>query len=82
MGNMRDYSEEPGSFGKGFFFGMLSGGIMGAAIALLMAPKSGKELRSDLADMTNQYADKTGDAINNASEKARQHHFFHRQQQG
>lgn len=33
---------------KGFIFGLLAGSAIGAMLALLYAPKSGKELRADL----------------------------------
>ncbi len=33
---------------KGFIYGMIAGGIIGAAIALLYAPKTGKEVRESL----------------------------------
>ncbi len=33
---------------KSFFYGFLAGGIIGAAIALLYAPKTGKETRESL----------------------------------
>ena len=72
MASMRDYQDESGSYSKGMLFGLLTGGALGAALALLFAPKSGSELRAELAEKTNTYVDKTGDAINNASEKARQ----------
>jgi gas vesicle protein len=35
---------------KGFVFGALIGGTIGAITALLLAPKSGVELRKDIAD--------------------------------
>ena len=33
---------------KGFLIGFLAGGAVGAVVALLTAPKSGKELRADI----------------------------------
>lgn len=35
---------------RGFIFGALIGGAVGAITALLLAPKSGEELRKDLAE--------------------------------
>jgi len=35
---------------RGFIFGALIGGAVGAVTALLLAPKSGEELRKDLAE--------------------------------
>jgi gas vesicle protein len=41
-------------------------------MALLFAPKSGRELRSDISDMTTDYIDKAGDMLNSATERAQQ----------
>lgn len=41
---------------------LLVGGGIGAVIALLFAPKSGTELRSDLADVSRKGLDKTREA--------------------
>jgi gas vesicle protein len=38
------------SYTKGLAVGMILGGAIGAAIALLLAPKSGAELRRDIAE--------------------------------
>ncbi len=35
---------------KDFLIGTLVGGIVGATTALFLAPKSGKELRSDISE--------------------------------
>lgn len=43
------YAEPCSTHSKDFLIGGLIGGMIGAAAALLLAPKSGKELRSDLA---------------------------------
>jgi len=37
-----------------FFQGALIGGFLGAAAALLFAPKSGKELRADVKESTRE----------------------------
>lgn len=36
------------SNGKGFFKGVIVGGILGAVTALLYAPKNGEEMRAEL----------------------------------
>ena len=38
---------------KDFLIGTLIGGIVGATTALFLAPKSGKELRSDISDQAS-----------------------------
>ncbi|MEP7218868.1 MAG: YtxH domain-containing protein, partial [Bacteroidota bacterium] len=48
-------SGETSGLSKGLLIGLLTGGAVGAALALLFAPKAGRELRSDISDMTNDY---------------------------
>ena len=47
-------SDDPVSYGKGFFFGLVFGGMAGAVAALLLAPKTGEEMRQDIADKSSQ----------------------------
>ena len=49
-----------GSFSKGLAAGIIIGGAVGAAIALLFAPKSGRELRQDLAERSGDLYEKAG----------------------
>lgn len=42
---------------KGFLIGFLAGGTVGAMIALLTTPKSGKELRGDIKQKSGEYFD-------------------------
>jgi len=42
---------------KGFFIGFLAGGTIGALVALLTTPKSGKELRGDIKQKSDEYID-------------------------
>lgn len=44
---------------KDFVIGALVGGIVGAAVGLLVAPKAGRELRSDVAVQAVQLKDKS-----------------------
>ncbi len=50
-----------------FLVPFLIGGLVGAGIALLLAPKSGKELRKDIVDLTAR----TRDKVNATVEKGR-----------
>lgn len=47
-------SEENTGSGVSFFKGLLFGGFIGAGLALLYAPKSGKELREDLKEKSTE----------------------------
>ncbi|HUL01223.1 MAG TPA: YtxH domain-containing protein [Nitrospirota bacterium] len=42
---------------------LLVGGVVGAGIGLLFAPKSGKELRGDISDFTARARDKVSTTI-------------------
>ena len=58
------------NFRKGLFIGILTGGALGAALALLYAPKSGKELRQDIRDKSDEYLDEAEKYIAEAKDKA------------
>jgi gas vesicle protein len=58
------------NFRKGMFIGFLTGGALGAALALLYAPKSGKELRKDIKDKSEEYMDEAEKYIADAKDKA------------
>ncbi|MEK3954307.1 MULTISPECIES: YtxH domain-containing protein [Psychrobacillus] len=58
--------------GKDFIIGVLIGGIIGATTALLLAPKTGTELRGNLSTQANQLKDKTIDLSSTAKEKTTQ----------
>ncbi|HEV7858233.1 MAG TPA: YtxH domain-containing protein [Pyrinomonadaceae bacterium] len=49
---------------------LLIGGSIGAAIALLFAPKSGQELRGDLADVTRKGIDRTRETATQVGARA------------
>lgn len=51
------YDEEEVNM-KDFVIGALVGGIVGAAVGLLLAPKTGKDLRSDVASQAVNLKDK------------------------
>ncbi len=55
--------------GEKLMFLLIGGGI-GASIALLFAPKPGRELRRDIADAAAEGYDQTLDAANRAKEQA------------
>jgi gas vesicle protein len=54
-----------------FLCGLLMGGILGAATALLFAPKSGRELRSDLREMGGDAFEGAKKIYADSEEKAR-----------
>lgn len=54
--------EEKTSFGT-FLIGFLSGAAIGAGIALLFAPQSGKETRDKIKDVADDVKDKISDLV-------------------
>src|SRR5512139_523566 len=51
--------------------GLLVGGLIGAGVALLMAPRSGEETRAEIRDKAMEYRDRTRDVVNETVSQAR-----------
>ena len=62
--------EDDNKMAKGLMLGFLAGGAIGATIALLYAPKSGRELRADIKHKTDEFIDDTSEYMQIAREKA------------
>jgi gas vesicle protein len=62
--------EEDNGMTKGLLIGLLAGGVLGAVIALLYAPKPGKELRADIKNKAGEIMDDAESYINVAKSKA------------
>lgn len=58
--------------GKGLLIGFLTGAAVGSIIALLFAPKSGKELRQDIKVKSQDFMDDAELYLANAKDKASQ----------
>ena len=56
--------------GKGLLIGFLTGSIVGSLLGLLYAPKSGKELRGEIKDMSDDYLEEAEEYIKTAKVKA------------
>ena len=65
----RDYEREDSSVSTKLTYLIIGGGI-GAVIALLFAPKSGKELREDIADASRKGLEKGREAAAQLQERA------------
>jgi len=55
---------------KGLVIGFFAGGVLGAAIALLYAPKSGREFRADLRERSDDLIEDAEEYLHAAAEKA------------
>ena len=78
MGNGRDSGENIST--KLTFF--LVGAGIGAVLALLFAPKSGEELRNDIADATRKGIDKSREAAQQLGTKASEYYDTTKQKAG
>jgi len=59
------------SSGKSVVTGLLIGGLIGAATALLMAPRSGEETRAEIRNKAMEYRDRTKDVVNETVSQAK-----------
>ena len=78
MGNDRDYGD--GISTRLTYF--LVGAGIGAVLALLFAPKSGEELRNDIADATRKGIDKSREAAQQLGTKAGEYYDATKQKAG
>ena len=78
MGNDRDSGENIST--KLTFF--LVGAGIGAVLALLFAPKSGEELRNDIADATRKGIDRSREAAQQLGAKASEYYDTTKQKAG
>lgn len=61
---------------------LVVGGTIGAMLALLFAPKSGRELRGDIADVTRKGATRTRETAAQVGEKAGEYYEVARERAG
>lgn len=63
--------EEEGECCRDLLVGGLAGGILGAVAGLLLAPKSGDDLRQDIADTYHDVSERTHDMAYDVSKKGK-----------
>ena len=63
-------TDEDNGMRKGIVLGLLAGGVIGAVLALLYAPKPGKELRADIKNKAGEMMEDAEGYINVAKSKA------------
>ena len=62
-------SDDRGASASTVFLSFLAGAAMGAGLALLVAPKTGRELREKIADLTDDAVNKIKDYASEAQSK-------------
>jgi gas vesicle protein len=67
MHSSDEYGYTTGHGGNEFFIGLLCGTAVGAAIGLLLAPKSGAEMRHTLAESADKFRRRASETYNEAS---------------
>jgi gas vesicle protein len=75
------YEKEESSTATKLSYLIIGGGI-GAVLALLFAPKSGTELREDIADVTRKGLDKTKETAAQLQERAGEYYEVSREKAG
>lgn len=63
---------EENGIGKGLLIGFLTGAAVGSILALLFAPKSGKELREEIKTKSQDFIDDADQYLVKAKDKASQ----------
>lgn len=74
----RDYDREEASAATKLTYLLVGGGI-GAVLALLFAPKSGEELRGDIADATRKGIEKSKETASHLQERAGEYYEVSRE---
>jgi gas vesicle protein len=74
-----DYDNNEGGGGSGFVMGLLTGTVLGAGLGMLLAPKSGSELRNQLSETAttagraaSQQYRKASDTVGTIADKSRE----------
>ena len=68
---MADYYRDEHEGGGGFMMGLLTGTVLGAGLGMLLAPKSGSELRNQLTEGASSLGRRASGAVNEMTDRAR-----------
>ncbi|MFD2671779.1 YtxH domain-containing protein [Marinicrinis sediminis] len=68
---MAENTNQNGGNGNNFLLGAIVGGVIGAAVSLLVAPKAGRELRQDLTGQCQNVGSKSKELYGSVSEKGK-----------
>jgi gas vesicle protein len=72
MADGYDRFENEGGGGGSFVMGLLTGTVLGAGLGMLFAPKAGSELRGQIGEQANNFANQAKEGYQKASESAGQ----------
>lgn len=72
MDSKYSYADNEESEDSGLFTAMLIAAAVGAAIAILLAPKSGKETREQIKDLAGKQTDNLKDQVERTKAKAQE----------
>jgi len=67
---MADFYDRAEDRNGSFMLGLITGAVLGAGLGLLLAPKSGAELRSQLTSRAGDLADRAAEGYQRASDVA------------
>src|SRR4051812_27260312 len=70
MADGYDRYENEGGNGSSFVMGLLTGTVLGAGLGMLFAPKSGSELRGQIAEQAGNLKNTASEGYRRASETA------------
>lgn len=63
-----DRFDDESSGGGAFLMGLIAGAVLGAGIGMLLAPKAGSELRSQLGDTASRLRERAAEGYGRVSE--------------
>src|SRR5262245_11806272 len=70
MGDGYDRFDNEGGGGGSFVMGLLTGTVLGAGLGMLFAPKAGSELRNQISEQANNWANSASEQYRRATETA------------
>jgi gas vesicle protein len=69
-GRMAEFERDEHEHGGGFMMGLLTGTVLGAGLGMLLAPKSGREMRHDIGEQASSLGRAAGEQFRRAADAA------------
>jgi gas vesicle protein len=67
---MAEFERDEHEHGGGFMMGLLTGTVLGAGLGMLLAPKSGRELRQGIGEQASSLGRAAGEGFRRAADAA------------